>query len=124
MIAPPNKPRPVGALLAGEPLLQNVDGSYVLSLRQTVFLTFKADARPARAVHRFAHALAEAKHGRKPSRDEKIEMFMAWLQGRIKGEDAWATSALQIAAENLHASAPELMDTLYALAQHKGKTAQ
>jgi hypothetical protein len=113
-----NRPRLVGTL-ADEPLYESPDGNYLLTLRQAIFLTFEADTKPARAVANFANALAEAHHGRAASRDEKINIFEVWLKGGVKGQNAVVTSMLQMLAEGLHAAAPDLMNTLHALARHK-----
>jgi hypothetical protein len=108
-----NKPRVVGRL-AGEPLYQSPDGSYRLTLRQSILLTLEADTKPARAVASFVNALAEAVHGPNPSQTEKIDVFAAWLRGGVKGQNAVVTSMIQTLAEGLHAAGPALMGEFYA----------
>ena len=111
--------------LAGSRALpQDEDGNYLLNLRQAIFVVLHAhDAEdpppaPAAAIQRFINANAEAVYGHShASDDEKIELFVAWLQGRIHGEDAKTTVLLQQAAEDLYAQAPDAMATFYAMAR-------
>lgn len=56
------KPRVIGSL-AGEPLMQDPDGHYLFTLRQSILLTLEADTPTARPLRRFVDALAETQFG-------------------------------------------------------------
>ena len=99
-------------------LIQDDDGSYWLNLRQVIFLTLNTtDSKPATAVQRFVDALANAQFGPRPTDMQKVDIFEAWLKGKVKGTDASVTIGMQILSEALHEEAPGLMTMLHKLAR-------
>jgi hypothetical protein len=103
-------------------LPQDEHGNYLINLRQTVFIVMKAaeDKKPSKpivAISQFIDLLAEAVHGRKASDAKKIDLFVAWLKGNVKGETATVTMFMQHMAEKLHEAAPQAMDMFHFMAR-------
>lgn len=105
-------------------LPRNADGSYRLNLPQSIFILLHGHEVPgestaSRAVRKFIEAGAEAVHlGRKQVSDrDKIEFFMAWLDGDVRGADATSTMLLQSLAEGLDDQAHDLMAFFHAFAR-------
>ncbi len=105
--------------LAGDKLVRKPDGSFFLTLRQAILLTLKADTAPAKPVQRFVEVLATAVIGQHATDADRVDVFEAWLRGNVKAPDANGTMAMQLLAEGLHESAPELMGLLHTLAAAK-----
>jgi len=110
--------------LAGDKLVREPDGSYQLTLRQVILLTLQQHDGPASDVQRFANSLADALIGPHATDIDRVDVFEAWLMGRVKPIDASITIMMQQLAEDLHEAAPGVMDMLHRLAAAKHRQAE
>jgi hypothetical protein len=129
-----NKPKHVG-YMAGDKLLKNPDGSYMLTLRQAILIAFQGEhTAPTRAIDKLAEAIATAYAMRRLrlvdagdtrlqgcyDRDLlKTEIFAAWLKGKFEPVDAATTIWVQELAEQADQRAHGAMEMFYAMARRQ-----